>query len=186
MRISTLQENKIDLKSYMKEFKNHHLRFATVDDASSIVDLQIRGWKHSYQGIIDQAYLDSICQTKRLQGRLEHMAKAISWTFVVEHEHKIIGVCDIGPARTPEFGRGEIYAMYVDKDHHRQGVGGMLWNAAFEKLKRENLSPVIIIALSKNFQAQNFYKKMGGIICAEIQTPIGSKLYDEIVFRYEC
>ena len=76
--------------------------------------------------------------------------------------------------------------MYVDKDHHRQGVGGMLWNAAFEKLKRENLSPVIIIALSKNFQAQNFYKKMGGIICAEIQTPIGSKLYDEIVFRYEC
>ncbi len=163
----------------------YHLRPATINDASDIVDLQVRGWKHSYQGIIDQSYLDKICPKQRLDSRLEYMAKAISWTFVVEHNGKIIGECDIGFSRTPEFGKGEIYALYVDKEHHRQGVGTMLWNAAVQKLNQENLVPYIVLMLSRNSSARGFYQNMGGVVCGEVQTPIDGKLYDEVIYRYE-
>jgi ribosomal protein S18 acetylase RimI-like enzyme len=159
------------------------LRLATIEDAAAIVDLQIRGWKHSYKGIIDQSYLDNICSKQRLEWRLESMAKGDSWTFVVEHNGKIVGECDAGYSRTPEFGKGEIFALYVDTDHHRKGIATMLWNAAVEKLHQENLVPVIVITLTKNSPARAFYQSKAGIVCSEVQTTIDGKLYDEIVYK---
>lgn len=162
----------------------YHLRPATIDDAADIVDLQVRGWKDSYQGIIDQSYLDSIDSNKRLEWRLQTMAKGNSWTFVVEYRTQIIGECDIGISRMPEFGKGEIFAFYVDKDHHRKGIGTILWNIAVQKLTQENLTPYIVLMLAQNLPARAFYQKMGGIFCGKTQTTIDDKLYDEVIYKY--
>lgn len=170
-----------------KEFmisKTYHLRLATIDDAADIVDLQVRGWKHSYKGIIDQSYLDNICSKQRLEWRLQNMAKGESWTLVVEHGGKIIGECDIGISRMLEFGKGEIFAFYVDKDHQRKGIGTMLWDAAVQKLTQENLVPYIVLMLAQNLPARAFYQTMGGVFCGETQTTINGKLYDEVVYKY--
>lgn len=165
------------------EASPYHLRLATIEDAAVIVDLQIRSWKHAYKGIIDQSYLDYIYPEKRLNWRLENMAKGDSWTFVVEHNGKIVGECDVGYSRTPEFGKGEIFALYVDTDHHRKGIATMLWNAAVEKLHEENLVPFIVITLTKNSPARALYKSMNGFVCNEVQTTIDGKLYDEVVYK---
>lgn len=165
------------------ESSPYHLRLATIEDAASIVDLQVRGWKHSYKGIIDQSYLDNICSKQRLDWRLVSMAKGDSWTFVVEHNGKIVGECDAGYSRTPEFGKGEIFALYVDTGHHRKGIATKLWKAAVKKLHEENLAPFIVITLTKNSPARNFYQSMGGFVCNEAQTTIDDKLYDEVVYK---
>jgi predicted acetyltransferase len=165
------------------ESSPYHLRLATTEDATAIVDLQVRVWKHSYKGIIDQSYLDNICSKQRLDWRLENMAKGDSWTLVVEHNGKIIGECDTGYSRTPEFGKGEIFALYVDTDHHRKGIATMLWKAAVEKLREEDLVPFIVITLTKNSPARDFYQSMGGFVCNEVQTTIDGKLYDEVVYK---
>ncbi len=167
------------------ESSPYHLRLATIEDAAAIVDLQIRGWKHAYKGIIDQSYLDHIYPEKRLNWRLENMAKGNNWTFVVEHNGKIVGECDVGYSSTPEFGKGEIFALYVDKDHHRKGIATMLWKTAVEKLRQENLVPFIVITLTKNSPARAFYQSMGGIVCSDVQTTIDGKLYDEVVYACE-
>ncbi|MCX7351943.1 MAG: GNAT family N-acetyltransferase [Proteobacteria bacterium] len=164
------------------ESSPYHLRLATIEDAAAIVDLQIRGWKHAYKSIIDQSYLDHIYPEKRLNWRLENMAKGDNWTFVVEHNGKIVGECDAGYSSTPEFGKGEIFALYVDKDHHRKGIATMLWKTAVEKLRQENLVPFIVITLTKNSPARAFYQSMGCIACSEVQTTIDGKLYDEVVY----
>ncbi len=148
--------------------------------------LQIRGWKHSYQEIIDQSYLDNICSKKRLEWRLQNMTKGDNWTFVIEHEGKIIGECDVGSSRMPELGKGEIFALYVDKDHHRKGAGTMLWNAAVQKLASENLVPYIVLMLAENLPARAFYQHMGGVFCGQTQTAIDGKFYDEVIYKYTC
>ena len=111
------------------------------------------------------------------------MAKGDSWRFVVEHNGKIVGECDAGYSRTPEFGKGEIFALYVDTDHHRKGIATMLWNAAVEKLRHENLVPFIVITLTKNSPARAFYQSRAGIVCSEVQTTIDGKRYDKIVYK---
>jgi RimJ/RimL family protein N-acetyltransferase len=163
---------------------SYHLRPATIDDAPAIVDLQVHGWKHNYKGIIDQSYLDNIDSKKRLEWRLQNMAKGDSWTFVVEHKNQVIGECDIGVSRIPELGKGEIFAFYVDKDHHRKGVGTLLWNAAIQKLTQENLTPYIVLMLAQNLPARAFYQAMGGVLCGETKNTIDGKLYDEVIYKY--
>lgn len=159
----------------------YSIRPATFDDAANIVAVQIKGWKQAYKGIIEQSYLDTICPEKRLEGRIHYSQKETFWGFVAEYEGKIIGMCDAGRSRHPQFGKGEVFAMYVDQDHQRKGVGRLLWKTAAQKLQDENLVPYIVIALEQNITARNFYEKLGGRICGNIKTEIDGKLYDEVV-----
>lgn len=162
----------------------YSIRPSTFEDAANIVAVQIRGWKQAYQGIIDQNHLDNICPIKRLEGRIQYIKKGTSWGFVAEHDGKIIGMCDVGQSRHPELGKGEIFALYVDQEHQRKGVGKLLWDAAMQKLREEKLVPYIVIALEKNLVARTFYKKLGGIICSNVKTEIDGKLYDEVVHQF--
>lgn len=179
------QPKRIKFQFESPSHSQYILRVATINDAADIVDLQVRGWKHSYQGIIDQAYLDKINSQQRLEWRLENMTKGNSWTFVIEHNGKIVGECDVWHSRNPHFGKGEIFAFYVDKEYHRKGVGTMLWNAATQKLCQENLVPYVVVTLAKNYPARRFYESMGSIVCGEIQNTIDGKLYDEVIYKYE-
>ncbi len=163
----------------------YHLRPATLEDTADIVSVQIKGWKHAYKGILDQEYLDNICPEKRLAGRINYSQKESFWGFVAEYEGKIIGMCDAGFSRHPQFGKGEIFALYVDQEHQRKGVGKLLWNATTKKLQEEKLLPYIVIALEKNLPARKFYEKLGGSICGNVKTEINGKFYDEIVYRYD-
>jgi ribosomal protein S18 acetylase RimI-like enzyme len=114
------------------------------------------------------------------------MTKGDSWTFVAEHHGKIIGECDVGSSRMSELGKGEIFAFYVDKEHHRKGVGTMLWNAAVQKLASENLVPYIVLMLAENLPARAFYQHMGGVFCGQTQTAIDGNFYDEVIYKYTC
>ena len=162
----------------------YSIRPSTLDDAKDIVGVQIRGWKHTYKGIIDQSYLDNISPQKRLEGRIQYSQKSTFWGFVAVHDEKIIGMCDVGYSRHSQFSKGEVFAMYVDQEHQRKGVGKLLWEAAAHKLQEENLIPYIVIALEKNLAARNFYEKLDGRICGNIKTEIDGKLYDEVVHRF--
>ena len=64
----------------------------------------------------------------------------------------------------------EIYALYIDKEYQRKGIGTALINFAFENLK-PNYKYVLISTLVQN-DANLFYKKIGGKLIDKVKYPL--------------
>jgi len=106
----------------------------------------------------------------------------------VKHEHvkseeKIAGVIMGGPAEVgPWQAGGEIYALYVHYDFHRQGIGRALVRAAVRHLRTSGLLSLVIRSVPANEAANRFYEALGGQIVGYCETqeyglPIPQRIY---------
>ena len=77
----------------------------------------------------------------------------------------------------------EIYALYIDKDYRRKGIGKALINFAFENLK-SNYKYVLISTLVQN-NANLFYKKIGGKLIDKVYFSLENNEYEENLYEYE-
>jgi ribosomal protein S18 acetylase RimI-like enzyme len=57
---------------------------------------------------------------------------------------------------------GEIAALYVASDHHREGVGAALLRAAAAELRRLGVRTLRLDVLTANLPARRFYEAVGG------------------------
>lgn len=157
------------------------IREAQDSDYPEITEVSIRVWRHAYQGIIDQSFLDNISFEQRLKNRVQ-LSEPGRYSLIAAYHNKIIGFCDFGISRHPHYAKGEIYAIYVLPEYQRIGVGYLLLQQAINRLTQEHLMPCIVIALEQNLSAQQFYEGMGFIFIDKIDANIGNKEYLEKVY----
>ncbi len=105
------------------------IRPATSDDAPAIAQVQVGSWRDTYPGIIPQAYLDSLDEQEfaaRWRERL--LAQPSMSILVAERDGRPCGFAAGGALRRPlaDYG-GELYALYLLPDAHRQGMGSALF-----------------------------------------------------------
>ncbi len=157
------------------------------EDVEQVIRVQVQGWKESYQGIIDQAVLDSMAyseeRVKRRKGFF--LSNPTLRCFIALQGNKIIGFVDAGASRDPFLGKGEVLAIYLLNEYKRQGIGKALWTAATDYLKQQQLVPYIVWGLKDNLPARKFYEKMGGQLIHSKELEIGSKLYAEVCYGFE-
>ena len=67
---------------------------------------------------------------------------------------------------------GEVGAVYVSYDHHREGIGAVLLRAGAAELRRLGASALRISVLTDNVLARRFYEGMGGV-------EVGQGTFDE-------
>ena len=58
----------------------------------------------------------------------------------------------------------EIGLLYLLKEYQRKGIGKELFNIACNRIKENGYNEFFICCNKYNINAQEFYKKMGGII----------------------
>ena len=101
----------------------------------------------------------------------------------VKSDERIIGLIMGGPAEVGPWQRsGEIYALYVHHDFHRQGIGRALVQAAVRHLRYSGLLSLVIRSVPANDAANRFYEALGGQRVGYCETeeygqPIPQRIY---------
>ncbi len=96
----------------------------------------------------------------------------------------IIGMASAGPTRTRDLPFGaEVFTLYVDPNHQRQGAGLELLGCLFSAMRQAGQRSVVIWALDGN-PVRTFYERFGGVeVARRTRTTFGEK-HEEIAFGW--
>ena len=168
------------------DLKTAKVRLAKIVDAGGIAKVHVDVWRSTYKGIIPDKVLDSLSYEQRSKVRREHLEKNDPKVccFVAEnHDGEIIGFAMGGPRREGrlEFD-GELYAIYLFKEHHGKGIGKQLLLSVSRWLFTNGHKSMLIWVLKEN-PTRKFYVAMGGIELDSKIIEIGAPL-DEISYGW--
>lgn len=148
---------------------------AQTEDAKSIVEINIKEWKNTYKGIFLDKFLENLSEKE--EESVEKCKNKINEYIVGKINNQIVGFLGYND------NYAEIYALYIDKEYQRKGIGTALINFAFENLK-PNYKYVLISTLVEN-DANLFYKKIGGKLIDKVNFSLGNNEYEENLYEYE-
>ena len=155
---------------------------AQIEDAKSIVEINIKEWKNTYKGIFPDKFLNNL--TKKEEESIEKYKNKLNEYIVCKINNKVVGFLRFGKNKKGyNDNYAEIYALYIDKDYQRKGIGTALINYAFENLT-PNYKYVLISTLLQN-DANLFYKKIGGKLIDKIIFSLENSDYEENLYKYE-
>lgn len=161
------------------------IRQTKEEENKTIAFIAIICWRDAYKDIFPAELLDNLSLEERLKQRLNWFNSPNKYSLVAVTQNKIIGFCDYGQSRRPQFAPGEIYSLYVLPEYKGYGIGKTLSLKAMEHLESTKLSPFIVTTLEVNTPARKFYEKLGFKEINHIMTEVGDKLYKETVYLYE-
>jgi len=147
------------------------LRPARPGDAPAIARVHVETWRAAYAGIVPDAYLVSMTEAKQALQWNHAIRRAAAPEAVLAAESndvpggRIVGFGSCGPARGQP-GSGEVFTLYVAPDWQGQGIGRLLLEALFARLRAGDLDEAIIWVLNDN-PARFFYEALGGRRAAE-------------------
>ena len=159
------------------------VRLAQIADADAIANLHVRGWQVAYAGVVPQSFLDALSVSERAAMWRKRLESSNATTWVCEVGGSVGGWATAGTCRDPLAGSGwgELWAIYIDPDLWRQGIGRHLWSAAKDFFQQAGLSPVTVWVLQANDRAIEFYRALGFVEDGEKkQLDIGGELLEEI------
>ena len=171
------------------------IRYAEFEDVENIIDVNLKTWRTTYGGIVDEDFLlklevgrnDSVKRAKDNFGKRKIEGRKI-YDCVATHGENFIGMLTYGKCREEDklglSNCGEVYAIYILKEYQQKGIGKRLINFAIEDLANENYEKLIIWALKENPSVE-FYKKIGGEIGFKKDIKIGEQLLEEIGFIFD-
>lgn len=173
------------------------VRPATFQDSDGVAYVHWHSWLTTYTGIIDAQYLEKRTLEKCRHLRQEWVKKSSLITFVACLQEEIVGFIDRGPLeihsnqvlsplqKEARKEKGEIYALYVLKEHQQQGIGKALLHSARQKLKEETFLPFLVWALEENKNACRFYEHEGAKKVDEVEIKIGQKRHKEVAYQFK-
>lgn len=134
------------------------------DDAAAIARVHVRAWQAGYAGLLPDDVLAALDLDERRAAWEQRLRDTDETTVLVaERRGEIIGFVACGPSRdedTASDSEGEVYALYVDPDGWRHGVGRALLAAAVERLAAR--WPVVRLwVLADNARGRRFYEAVG-------------------------
>lgn len=173
------------------------VKTATYDDASSIAQIQIAGWRAAYQGIVPGLHLNNLSVSDKTVFWQSILIDPVQAEGVLVARRRdddnssdqsgpqILGFVTFGraddttaPGRDAETTdqasrKGELRAIYVDPQHFSEGVGRCLWAAAQAKMMEVGYSTVVVWVFAGNERAIRFYHKAGFSESQTGQTQVG-------------
>jgi len=144
------------------------VRPACESDAAAIAGVKIAAWRAAYRGIVPAPVLEGFDLDREAatwRGRLRDQAVArVSVADLVEPPAtpRLVGYVTEGPARGDDVaGLGEIWAIYVDPEAQRRGVGRVLMDAGLGGLAARGYDEAMLWVFEANAAARAFYERMG-------------------------
>lgn len=137
-------------------------RPARPEDATAIVDVNVRAWQVGYRGLLPDAELDGIDADERLAGWRRFLADPGASEVIVAEVAGvgIAGFASCGPSRRTT-GVGEVYTCYVDPQRWGGGIGRALLAAVERALIGQGFADAELWTLDGNERALRFYRAAG-------------------------
>ena len=152
------------------------IKKAQIEDVKNIVAINIKEWKNTYKGIFSDKFLENL--SKKEEESIEKCKNKINEYIVCKINNQVVGFLRFGKNKKGyNDNYAEIYALYVDKNYQRKGIGASLINFAFKILK-SNYKYVLISTLVQN-DANLFYQKMGGKLIDRVNFSLENSVYEE-------
>ena len=162
------------------------IRLATVDDAGAIARVHVASWQSAYRDILPPEFLSTLSVERRTEGWrgvLEGGAGAV--LVATRGAGDVLGFCHVGPNRAERAGlSGEVYAIYLQPEAWRHGVGRALFAEATAWLRAQALSGLVVWVPALNVDARRFYEKLGGKLVAERPIGIASRPFVEVAYGW--
>ena len=137
-------------------------RSPALADAEAIARVHVASWREAYDGIVPSSILDNVEVEDRI-ARWQGYLAGEGVTFLAEVDGAAAGFIRVGKLSEPmvEGADGHIFALYVLRRHHRQGIGrSLLGLAAGEWLSRGGKA-LSVGVLTENAPALAFYRGVG-------------------------
>ena len=136
------------------------VRSARPDDSRRLAEIHVTSWREAYQGLLPDEFLRALSVDSRHEWwsrRLSALEKGGEVLIVADSEIPE-GFAFLGPCSETE---GEIYAIYIDPQRWRRGLGRALLEAAERALHRGGFSQAILWVLEGNQRGRSFYENQG-------------------------
>jgi GNAT superfamily N-acetyltransferase len=139
---------------------------ASYDDLPDVAQIHVASWKQAYIGQVPQAHLDNLNPASRLRAWQEQFSnRDISGLLLAKVNNTPAGFVCFGHARDQDRrGWGEIYAIYVLKEHWGRGIGYALYRNASAALREEAVKTAYLWVLDTNHHAIAAYQRWGGLV----------------------
>lgn len=142
------------------------IRTARPEDADPIAAIHVEAWREAYRGLVPDELLDTLSESSRSMKWREMLRDPPprSEIFVAESDGELVGFVSCGPCRDEDLEQldvGEIFALYVDPDRWRHGIGSDLLRRAVEYFDGGEFDFMALWVLEDNEAAQTFYEKAG-------------------------
>jgi len=144
------------------------IRSAALEDASRLAEIHISSWQAAYADLLPADFLDGLSEelekrTDQWQDWLSTESPQRSVLVAIDGD-KVVGFTHTGPSGDKDLKPrevGELYAMYLDPAHYRQGWGSALMAAVFADLRASGFSEASLWVMTDNAQARAFYEQAG-------------------------
>ena len=160
------------------------IRKAKISDAHDCARIHVSGWQNAYKGIIPDDSLKKMSIKKRTRQFEKVIQDKTEETYVIEDNGKITGFTNIGNCRDDDKQNdtGEIWGIYIDPKHLREGYGRKLTVYAEKILKTRKYKAIVLWVLADNHVARKFYEKFG--FKTEGKTGLLEKYENAKIVRY--
>jgi GNAT superfamily N-acetyltransferase len=139
------------------------VRSATRSDAEQLAAVSAEAWRAAYGDILPPRILDRATARDELAARFRAALATEATMLVATIDDRVAGYIGCGPSRDngEAEGTAEIYAIYVEPDHWRAGLGTRLIGAALGQLATSGFDEVMLWTFAENAPARRFYEVMG-------------------------
>jgi GNAT superfamily N-acetyltransferase len=143
------------------------VREAATDDALAIAEINVRGWRTAYRGVVSDATLDAMSVEDlqaRFTGFMADPGRAATALVALGDDGRVTGYTSFGTPREAPSGlqeAGEVYAIYVEPGAWGSGAGRALLAAAQDGLRDAGFQSAFLWVLEENPRARRFYEAAG-------------------------
>ena len=138
------------------------VRSARADDSRRLAEIHVASWQRAYDGLLSADFLEALSVDSRHEWwsrRLNALETGGAVLVVADSEvGPPEGFAFLGPCTSTE---GEIYAIYVEPERWRDGLGSVLLSAAEGTLRAGGYSDAILWVLDRNERGRLFYETQG-------------------------
>lgn len=131
------------------------------EEIKAISKIYIDSWRITYDGFVSDSYLKSLNYHDAEKKWTEFLSDTNNFIFVAKENNQVIGF--VAGYIDDENSEGELYALYVNSTLKNTGIGSKLLDKFFEHMKENNITSIIVWAMSKNKNAISYYKHKGAV-----------------------
>lgn len=155
-----------------------YLREARLGDEEALAQITVASWRSTYKDLLPSSFLNQMTVKGKADRWREKIAVGEETILVAMSEDQVImGYASGGESRydLKEY-EGELYAIYILKEHQGKGIGKRLYHALTEILTERNLHGLLVWVLSEN-PYKRFYEALGGVEVAHDKIELGGDEY---------
>ena len=166
-----------------------HVREARQEDAAAIARVHVDSWRTSYRGIVPEGFLADMSYEDfedRWRGWLQSVEDP-RWAYRVAELPWgwIVGFASGGPRWGPTYNdyAGELYALYLLREHQHAGIGRRLFGSVARGLAEGGSTSLLAWVLSRN-PSRRFYEAVGGELLGSQEIEIGGARLEEVAYGW--